>query len=259
MRTAYIGGFLMVRLDSQPETDLGKYCCRNIHDLHQVEPKTQPGLRTQLGCVLGIRVEVGPVGRRRCPGSWCGVERTMLLSFTLFSALVGVITRTSLQAVVVEMGRREIGWWVVGGGWWLVAVVTEEEEEGGTDQGRTKFPRPGVELPYKVGQAPGVKHWAQHQVERYLTLGLAPGLAPRFTPGLAQGSEQGAGLAVHWVFAASEPSAIPTEPVFGWKKVTDQHNSFDRIPTPRGTPTPSIQNWIHQTPPEKRKMRIGVL
>ena len=44
---------------------------------------------------------------------------------------------------------------MVGGGWWLVAVVTEEEE-GGTDQGRTKFPRPGVGLPYKVGQAPGV-------------------------------------------------------------------------------------------------------
>ena len=123
----YIGGFWLVRLDSQPETDLGKYCCRKIHDLHQVEPKAQPGLRTQLGFVLDVRVEVGLLGRRRCPGSWCGVERSMLLSCILFSALVGVITRTSLQAVVVEVGRCEIG--RRGGG---------EEEEGGTDQGRTK-------------------------------------------------------------------------------------------------------------------------
>ena len=119
MRTTYIGGFLMVRLDSQQKFIGEKYCCRNIHDLHQVEPKTQPGLRTQLGFVLDVRVEVGLVGRRRCPGSWCGVERTMLLSCTLFSALVGVITRTSLQAVVVEVGRCEIGRRVVGGGWWL--------------------------------------------------------------------------------------------------------------------------------------------
>ena len=76
-----------------------------------------------------------------------------------------------------------------------------------------------------MGQAPGVKHWA-YQVERYLALGLAPGLAPGLTPGLApglaQGTEQGAGLAVHLVFAASEPSAKPIEPVFGWKKKDEQ-------------------------------------
>ena len=128
MRTAYIGEFLMVRLDSQQKFIGEKYCSRKIHDLHQVEPKTQPGLRTQLGFVLDVRVEVGLVGRRRCPGSWCGVERTMLLSCTLFSALVGVITRTSLQAVVVEVGRCEIGRRVVGGERWVMVVVTEEEE-----------------------------------------------------------------------------------------------------------------------------------
>ena len=137
LRTAYIGGFLMVRLDSQQKFIGEKCCSRKFHDLHQVEPKTQPGLRTQLGFVLGIRVEVGPVGRRRCPGSWCGVERTMLQSCTLFSALVGVITRTSLQAVVVEVGRCEIGRRVVGGGRWVVV--------GGCSHGRRRRRhRPGA-------------------------------------------------------------------------------------------------------------------
>ena len=46
--TTYIGGFWMVRLDSQHDTDIQKCCSRKIHDLHRVELKTQPGLRNFL-------------------------------------------------------------------------------------------------------------------------------------------------------------------------------------------------------------------
>ena len=134
MRTAYIGGFLMVRLDSQQKFIGEKYCSRKIHDLHQVEPKTQPGLRTQLGFVLDVRVEVGLVGRRRCPGSWCGVECTMLLSCTLFSASCGS-DNTNFASRRCSGGGEMRDW---------VVVVVTEEEECGTDKGCAKCARPGA-------------------------------------------------------------------------------------------------------------------
>ena len=117
-RTVNIGEFWMVALDSQPPTDQERCCSGWIHDLHLVEPETRPGSKN-IRCwfCTQYQIEIGLVGRLRCSGSCCRVERGMLLHSPL-----GVV-RSSLNKVVPRRGWRVGAMRDWGGAGWRQAWV----------------------------------------------------------------------------------------------------------------------------------------